>query len=165
MRQLSMCTEKYDLMACVRRSSPISPPHARVTSQDMAQQDKDAGEARHRLKLDVTSKGVHHRRHMKKSLVVVDKLKDRATHGGGDVAFVAGSRGSSRGGDSRAVNLVEVDRWQNSSQKAETPLVSIWAFLEAWSTRPLSLATCAASNLRQVESGRSPDVQDDVVDQ
>lgn len=103
---------------------------------------------------------------MEKSLVVVDKVKDRATHGGGDVAFVAGSRGgSSRGGDSRAVDLVEVDRWQDSSQKAETPLVSIWAFLETWSTRPLSLATCAASNLRQVESGRSPDVQDDVVDQ
>jgi hypothetical protein len=100
----------------------------------------------------------------KTSLIVVNELEDRAAHGGGDVAFVARSRGG-RSGDSRAVDLVEVDRWQDSSQKAETPLVSIWAFLETWSTRPLSLATCAASNLRQVESGRSPDVQDDVVDQ
>ena len=135
-----------------------------MTSLQIAQQDKDAGEVRHRLELDVTSKRVQHMRHRKKSLVVVDKLKDWATHGGGDVPFVARSRGS-RSGNSRAVDLVEVDRWQNSSQKAETPLVSIWAFLEAWSTRPLSLSTCAASNLRQVESGRSPDVQDDVVDQ
>jgi hypothetical protein len=81
----------------------------------MAQQDKEAGGVRHRLNLDVTSKGVQYRRHRKESLVVVDKLKDRARHGGGDVPFVARSRGS-RGGDSRAVHLVEVDRWQDCSQ-------------------------------------------------
>lgn len=70
---------------------------------------------RHRLKLDVASKGAQYRQHRKESLVVVDKLKDRATHCGGNVPFVARSRGS-RSGDSRAVNLVEVDRRQDCSQ-------------------------------------------------
>jgi len=108
---------------------------------------------------------VQHRQHAQKSLVVVHELKDRTTHGGGDVAFVARSRGG-RSGDSRAVDLVEVERRRHKDASyAEMPLVPIWAFLEAWSTRPLSLSTCAASNMRQVESGRSPDVQDDVVDQ
>ena len=107
--------QKVQSYGMCSRSSPISPPHARVTSLQIAQQDKDAREVRHRLELDVTSKRVQHMRHRKKSLVVVDKLKDWATHGGGDVPFVARSRGS-RSGDSRAVDLVEVDRWQDCSQ-------------------------------------------------
>jgi hypothetical protein len=135
-----------------------------VTSLYITQQDKDVGEVRHQPKLDVTSKGMQHRLGKKKSLVVVDKLEDWTAHGGGEVAFVARSRGS-RGGDRWAVKLVEVDRWRyEDPSQTETSLMAIRAFLEAWGTRPLSLSTCAASNLRKVESGRSPDVQDDVVD-
>lgn len=94
MQQHSMCIKKYDLMACVGRTSPITPlvsppPHARVTSLHIAQQDKGSGEGRHRLGLDVTWKWMERKRCTKKSLIVVDKLKDRAAHGGGDVAFVA----------------------------------------------------------------------------
>jgi len=67
----------------------FSPPHARVTSLRMAQQDKGAGQVRHQLGLKATWKWVQHMRHTKKSLIVVNELEDRATHGGGDVAFVA----------------------------------------------------------------------------